>query len=152
MRRIIITEPDRRRLETLLTSEFARVAGSASYRDALSAELQRAQVVPQEDVPRGVVTMNSTVVLRDLETGERETYTLVFPQDANIGEGRLSILAPVGTAILGERVGDEIHWLVPGGWRRLKIEKVAYESDRAEALAAVRDRRLSLAEKLARIA
>lgn len=151
MRRIIITEQDRRQLEKLLASEFARVAGTSSDCDVLRRELERAEIVPPEDAPQGVVTMNSTVMLRDMETGEQETYKLVFPQDADISEGRLSILAPVGAAILGERVGDEIHWLVPGGWRRLKIEKVAPDSDRAKALTAIRGRRLTLSEKLARI-
>jgi regulator of nucleoside diphosphate kinase len=58
--------------------------------------------------------MNSTVVLRDLDTEEHETYTLVFPDDADIADGRLSVLAPVGTAILGQYVGDDLRWRVPG--------------------------------------
>lgn len=86
-----------------------------------------------DEVSDDVVTMNSTVVLRDLETGERETYTLVFPHEANIAEGRLSVLAPIGTAILGEHVGDDVHWRVPGGWRRLTIEKIVDQSERESA-------------------
>ncbi|HCO24501.1 MAG TPA: transcription elongation factor GreAB, partial [Gimesia maris] len=58
--------------------------------------------------PADIVTMNSTVRLRDLETDELETYTLVYPQDANIKEGKLSILTPIGTAILGYRIGDQL--------------------------------------------
>lgn len=130
MRQIIITESDRRNLETLLSSEFAKVVGPSPRFDELRAELQRAQIVSPNEVSNDVVTMNSTVVLRDLETDERETYTLVFPQEADIAEGRLSILAPIGTAILGEHVGEEVLWRVPDGWRRLKIEEVVYQPER----------------------
>ncbi len=129
MRKIVITESDRRNLETVLSSEFARVAGPAPRFDELRAELNRAEIVSPDDVSNDVVTMNSTVVLRDLETGEAETYTLVFPHEADIAEGRLSVLAPIGTAILGEHVGDDVHWRVPDGWRRLKIEEIVRERE-----------------------
>jgi regulator of nucleoside diphosphate kinase len=90
----------------------------------LQTELDRARVVPPEDVPDDVVTMNSTVELRDLDTDQVETYTLVYPDFADIANNRLSILAPIGTAILGYRVGDRIRWRVPAGWRGLQIESV----------------------------
>lgn len=133
MRKIIITESDRRDLETLLSSEFVKVVGPSPRFEELKAELRRAEVVSPEEVSKDVVTMNSTVVLRDLETDERETYTLVFPHEADIAAGRLSILAPIGTAILGERVGDEIRWPVPDGWRRLKIEESVHQPVRESA-------------------
>lgn len=133
MRQIIITESDRRNLEALLSSEFAKVFGPSSRFDELRVELERARIVSPDVISNDVVTMNSRVALRDLETGERETFTLVFPNDADIAEGRLSILAPIGTAILGERVGDEIRWRVPDGWRRLKIEEVIYQPERERA-------------------
>jgi regulator of nucleoside diphosphate kinase len=128
MRQIIITESDRQNLETLLSSEFAKVFGPSSRFDELRAELARAQIVSPDVISNDVVTMNSKVVLRDLETDARETFTLVFPNEADIANGRLSILAPIGTAILGERIGDEIRWRVPDGWRRLKIEEVVSPS------------------------
>jgi regulator of nucleoside diphosphate kinase len=133
-RKIIITEADRERLEVLLSSEFAAAIGPCDYLDDLRAELDRAQIVRPADVPQNVVTMNSTVVLRDLDTKEKETYTLVFPSEADIANDRLSVLAPVGTAILGERVGDVIRWRVPQGWRRLKIERVVYQPEREGAI------------------
>jgi regulator of nucleoside diphosphate kinase len=89
--------------------------------------------VRPEDVPPRIVTMNSTVVLRDLDTKEDETYTLVFPDAADIATDRLSVLAPVGTAILGERVDDVVRWRVPQGWRRLKVERVVYQPEREGA-------------------
>jgi regulator of nucleoside diphosphate kinase len=132
-RKIIITEVDRERLEALLASEFAAAIGPCEYLDDLRAELDRAEIVRPEDVPRNVVTMNSTVVLRDLDTKENETYTLVFPDAADIANDRLSVLAPVGTAILGERLGDVVRWRVPQGWRRLKVELVLYQPEREGA-------------------
>ena len=97
--------------------------GPVEYLDDLKAELRRAKIVPPEKAPRNVVTMNSSVALRDVSSRELETYTLVFPEDADIAQGRLSVLAPVGTAILGQRIGDELKWRVPEGWRRFKIER-----------------------------
>jgi regulator of nucleoside diphosphate kinase len=127
VRTIVITESDNRNLRSLLSSEFAKVVGPSPHFDDLGAELERARIVAPDDVPADVVTMNSRVVLRDLETDECETYTLVYPHRADIAEGRLSILAPIGTAILGERVGDHVNWRVPGGKRRLKIEEVVHD-------------------------
>ena len=132
-RKIIITDIDHERLEDLLASEFATVIGPFDYLDDLRAELDRAQIVSPADVPRNVVTMNSTVVLRDVDTKEKETYTLAFPDSADIAHDRLSVLAPVGTAILGQHVGDIIRWRVPQGLRRLKVEKVVYQPEREGA-------------------
>ncbi len=129
-RKIIVTEVDRDRLHEVLASEFVKVIGPVEYLDDLKAELRRAGIVPPEKVPRNVVTMNSSVVLRDVASRELETYTLVFPEDADIAQGRLSVLAPVGTAILGQRIGDELKWRVPQGWRRFKIERVLYQPER----------------------
>jgi regulator of nucleoside diphosphate kinase len=130
-RKIIITQSDYEYLEELLSSKLIQAIGPSDYLEGLAAELARAEIVEPERVPKTVVTMNSTVKLRDLETNEVETYTLVFPEKADIANNNLSVLAPVGTAILGQRVGDAIRWRVPGGWRRLKVERVLYQPERA---------------------
>lgn len=132
-RKIILTDIDHERLEDLLASEFATVIGPLDYLDDLRAELNRAEIVSPAEVPRNVVTMDSTVVLRDMDTKEKETYTLVFPDSADIAHDRLSVLAPVGTAILGQHVGDIIRWRVPQGLRRLQVEKVVYQPEREGA-------------------
>jgi regulator of nucleoside diphosphate kinase len=77
--------------------------------------------------------MNSTVRLRDLDSGEVETYTLVYPNEADAEENRISVLAPIGTAIIGYRVGDVIKWPVPGGFVRLRVEEILYQPERAGA-------------------
>lgn len=132
-RKIILTEIDHEHLEDLLVSEFAAAIGACDYLDDLRGELDRAEIVHPEDVPRNVVTMNSTAILRDMDTKEKETYTLVFPDSADIAHSRLSVLAPVGTAILGQHVGDIVRWRVPQGLRRLKVEKVVYQPEREGA-------------------
>jgi regulator of nucleoside diphosphate kinase len=103
--------------------------------DILERELDRAEVVGADQVPPDVVTMNSTVRIRDLDSGEESVYTLVYPQDAEISANRISVLAPIGTAILGYRAGDVVQWEVPSGRRRLKIEEVLFQPE-AEKLAA----------------
>jgi regulator of nucleoside diphosphate kinase len=130
-RKIILTRNDFERLETLLSSEFTQAIGPSEYLEGLAEELQRAEVVAPDAVPRNVVTMNSTVKLRDCDTNELNSYTLVFPDDADIVNNMLSVLAPVGTAILGQRVGDSLRWRTPGGWRRVKVEQVLYQPERA---------------------
>ncbi|MCA9143875.1 MAG: nucleoside diphosphate kinase regulator [Planctomycetaceae bacterium] len=129
-RNIIITDDDRKRLEHLLASDFTEAIRSKSYLRDLRAELQRAKIVTSAEVPGDVITMESTVRLRDVDTGEVETYTLVYPDQANIAESKLSILAPIGTAILGYRVGDVVRWRVPSGRRRLRVEEVEYQPER----------------------
>ena len=133
-RTIILTTEDYQRLELLLTSNLAHLVGDSVRLDELRAEMDRARVVPQHEVPKDAVTMNSTVALRDLDTNDLETYTLVYPDCADIANQRLSVLAPIGTAILGYRVGDELRWRVPAGWRRLKVEQVIFQPERDGAL------------------
>ena len=127
---IYITKPDHERLTKLI--EIAREReGDANreYLDRLEEELERAEVVEQKDIPPDVITMRSTVSLKDLDTGEEMIYWLAFPTEANFDEGKISILAPVGTAMLGYRRGDVIEWEVPSGVRRLKVEDVLYQPE-----------------------
>lgn len=100
---------------------------------ALRSELDRAEIVAPEQVPSDVITMNSRAELVDLETHERMEFTLVFPAEANVDEGRISVLAPLGTAMLGYRVGNEFEWIVPSGRRRLKVAAVRFQPQAALA-------------------
>ena len=119
-----IADEDRAKLDTLLRVLAARHDQHVGDRGTLAGELRRARVVPRAELPPDVVTMNAAVRLRDLETGEEETYTLVYPADADIAENKLSVLAPVGTALLGYRAGDVVEWPVPAGVSRFRIEEV----------------------------
>lgn len=129
---IHITELDRQRLEKLieLAGERSRRVNH-QYLARLGEELERAETVAPEEVPSDVITMRSKVRLSDLDTGEEMVYTLVFPSEANFDEGKISVLAPVGTAMLGYRVGDTIEWQVPSSLRRLKVEELLYQPEAA---------------------
>ena len=127
---IYITKPDHERLTKLI--EIAREReGDANrkYLDSLEEELERAEVVQQKDIPADVITMRSTVRLKDLDTSEDVTYQLTFPTEANFDEGKISVLAPIGTAMIGYRRGDVIEWEVPSGFRRLRVEEVVYQPE-----------------------
>jgi regulator of nucleoside diphosphate kinase len=128
---IQITQLDLERLQKLIEdAQQTEYRGSDSLVH-LQEELDRAEIVAPQDVSEGVVTMNSTVVLLDLETGEEETYTLVLPERADLARGRISVLAPIGTAMLGYEAGDIFEWEVPAGTRRLKVQRVLYQPEAA---------------------
>ena len=129
-RNVVINERDFDRLSGLVHSPRLRTT-HASMVATLEQELGRGRVVPPTGVPRGVVTMNSRVRFRDLGTGEAETYTLVYPADADVEEAKLSVLAPLGAALLGATVGDVVECGTPGGVRKLKIERVLYQPEAA---------------------
>jgi regulator of nucleoside diphosphate kinase len=126
-RTIFITQADMKRLQSLIES----MKSSREDLQALRAELNQARVVAPADIPKDVVTMNSKAQVRDLETNEIMTYTLVFPGGANIDDGKISVLAPVGTAMLGHRAGEEFEWHVPAGPVRLRVEEVLYQPEAA---------------------
>ena len=120
---LIISSADRDHLLRLIDSS-RRDGYEPANLDLLERELDRSTIVEPADVPRHVVTMNSTVWFRDLDSEEIESYTLVFPHEANMDQNRISVLAPIGTALLGYRQRDVVEWQVPSGRRRLEITKV----------------------------
>jgi regulator of nucleoside diphosphate kinase len=129
--RIYITNADSEKLRRLIGSRRGGNSPDLEYLDMLEQELDRAEVVRPEAIPRGVVTMNSQVRLRDLDSGAERVYHLVFPSQAG-RDNRISVLAPIGTAMLGYRVGDAIEWRVPKGVRRLKVLDVIYQPEAAD--------------------
>jgi regulator of nucleoside diphosphate kinase len=132
-RTIFITEGDLVELRAMIDRALGN--GDRLYLANLQAELKRAKIVPAEEVPRDVVTMNSKVLLYDLNTRERELFTLVYPWEADADNYRISVLAPVGTAMIGARVGDVIKWPVPAGTGRFRIEELVYQPEREGLLA-----------------
>ena len=125
---LLITEADFDRLRHLVESPRYRVS-HALLMPTLRSGLERCRVVEPGRIPGAVVTMHSTVVVRDLKWRESETYTLVFPDDADINGGKLSVLAPLGTALLGAREGQVVEFDAPVGTRRLEVEKVLYQPE-----------------------
>ena len=121
--RIVVTSSDLQRLRAILGSRGISVRDREHLLD-LSVELDRAHVVHDDEVPSDVVTLQSQVRVRDPETGIASNYTVVSPAQADVSSGHVSVLAPLGTALLGYRERDEVEWQMPGGIRRLWIERV----------------------------
>ena len=122
-RSLHLTRHDLHRLRTLVNAAIRTSTTAALER--LRDELNRAVVTEPAALPPDLVTLGSFVKIEDLYTGEIEEYTLTFPDQADIGSCRLSVLSPVGIALLGCREGAIVDWPTPGGIRRLKIHRVA---------------------------
>ena len=129
--RIYVTEPDYRRLTGLIEITRDRNSVDIEYLNTLEAELNRAEIVDPNRIPANVITMRSKVRLKDLVSGKSKIYSLVFPTEANFSEGKISVLAPIGTAILGYKLGDSIEWPVPSGLRKLKVDEILYQPEAA---------------------
>lgn len=127
---IVITREDKKRLLRVLPRLGTEYADREDL-VLLAEEIERAVEVEPQDVPNDVVTLGSTVRVTDLETSASMEYTVVMPGEANYEAGRISVLAPLGTALLGYGVGDEIEWEVPRGVRRLRIDAVLYQPEAA---------------------
>ena len=123
-----VTEMDRERLVQMMQDRYWREVYGTTL-DLLQHHLEKHQTSPGEQVPRTLVTMRSEVQVRDLEDDERSTYTLVYPHEANIMVGKISVLAPLGRELLGRRAGDMILVHTPIGARRYKIEQVVYQPE-----------------------
>lgn len=119
---ILVASEDRDRLLQLVA-----LCDGITVADQLEFELDRARVLPLEEVPEDVVVMNSDVEYEDVATRQRRRLHLVYPPDADSDAGRVSILAPLGCALLGLRAGQEIDWKMPGGLRRVRVLAVTRE-------------------------
>ncbi|TIQ41399.1 MAG: nucleoside diphosphate kinase regulator [Mesorhizobium sp.] len=132
---IRISKSDHARLSALASTVAAR---NPEASDELLAELERARIVADGWVSAGTVRMGSTVTFKP-DTGDRKTITLVFPGDADISEGKVSILTPIGTALIGLSAGQSIMWTARDGRRHellvLAVNQPAPEGDGAERLA-----------------
>ncbi|MBM7116522.1 nucleoside diphosphate kinase regulator [Archangium primigenium] len=125
-----ITAEDMTRLRTVV--ERYLEGSRAAAAEQLELELDRARVVPQDQMPSDVVTMRSRILFEDMETGRRREATLVYPEEADMEQSRISILAPVGLAVLGLKVGDAIHWPLPHERQaHLRIMEVLYQPEAA---------------------
>ena len=130
-RKIYITDYDLKRLNKLLEADYKIDIRDKKYLMELENELQQAEVVASKKIPKKVITMNSKVCLKDLDSGKEMVYSLVFPGQADITQNKISILSPLGTALIGYRSGDIIKWKAPSGVRRLRVEKIVYQPEAA---------------------
>ena len=119
---------------TITTTDLARLQAVVETNDShgselLDLELHRARVVEPRAVPADVVTMNSDVVYEDCDTSERRQVRICYPRDANAMAGKVSVLAPIGSALLGLRVGQSITWPLPHRTKRVRVVEIRYQPE-----------------------
>lgn len=126
---ITLTSFDVARLDALMQSPALKRTAAVA---ALAEEIDRATIVPPQSIGKDVVTMNSTVRCVDELTGDHHHLTLVFPHESDVLSGKVSVLAPVGIALLGLSLGQRIDWPTPSGRQlRLRVEKISYQPEAA---------------------
>jgi regulator of nucleoside diphosphate kinase len=128
-RTIHITDYDMQRLQKLLEGTQRWARKDRAYLESLEDELDQAVVVPSAKIPDNVITMNTRMRVTDLDSNKEMAMQLVFPSEADFEQGKISILAPVGTALIGYRAGDIVEWTVPSGIRRLRIDEILYQPE-----------------------
>lgn len=120
---IVVTSKDLQRLQALITSQPDEMV------ERLDEELARAKIVAPREIPGDVVTMNSEVVFEDTVSGARRNVRLVYPEAADAKRGWVSVLSPLGSALLGLRVQQEFDWVLPHGKRRVRVVSVPYQPE-----------------------
>jgi regulator of nucleoside diphosphate kinase len=128
---IFITTKDVEKLRDLIRDAYHTEYRGSDYLKKLAEEIEKASVVLPDQIPSDVITLNSTVRLADQETNEEMVYSLVFPEDADPSQGKISILAPIGTAMLGYKAGDTFEWDTPGGKRIIRVKEILYQPEAA---------------------
>lgn len=126
---IYLSESDAEQLCMLIETMETQNQWDRVFIESLEREIDRARILPSARIPDDVVRLNSRVKLTDLETGEVFEFQIVLPSEVDFEEGRISVLSPIGTGLLGYRVNDVILWDVPGGTRKLKIEQMLDQPD-----------------------
>ncbi len=126
---ITITELDYVRLRNLINTEMENRTAELNNLEVLDSEIQRARKVDSRSITPEYVTMNSMIELTDLGTDRSMKLKLVYPKESNYREGRISILSPLGSALLGYRVGDTVTFEAPGGPREIRIDKILYQPE-----------------------
>ena len=126
-RKIFITRHDLERLRPLID---VHSGPETPYLEKLKRELHRAVVKEPGKIPGDVVTMNSIVRVKDAKTGEEQSFILVFPSKAGVGGKAVSILAPIGIALIGYREGDVLEWDLPTGKVNIQIDEIIYQPER----------------------
>ncbi len=129
MKRIIINKLDYVRIKQFLNNAKELKSVSKSEAEKLLNELEAAEVIDPDKIPSHVVTMNSIVKLTFLDNNKQVTFQLVYPDQANLKENKISIFSPVATALIGYSVGDLIEWIVPAGMTKIRIDEIVYQPE-----------------------
>jgi regulator of nucleoside diphosphate kinase len=131
MKKVTLTKNDYTRIYKAITDAKNSKTINSNEAEKLLSELSKAEIVPSEKIDKDVVTMNSEVKLFFKNTQKEQSFKIVYPQDANLKENKISIFSPIATALIGYRIGDEIEWIVPGGMTKIKIVDLIYQPEAA---------------------
>ena len=127
---IYITKHDLQRLRKLLSDISKEVHGKESSIQELTNEMNRAHVVSPKEIPENVITMNSRVLLREVESGKDMRLWLVFPDKVDAVKNPVSVLSSLGTAMIGYKTGDVFTWESPDGIKHMEVLDILYQPER----------------------
>lgn len=131
MSKLIINSLDYARIKKCISDAKLFKSVSSAEAEKLLKELNAAQIVEPEAIPANVVTMNSIVKLSFLNNNKQIQFQIVYPENANIKENKISIFSPIATALIGYKTGDEIEWIVPAGLTKIRIDEIIYQPEAA---------------------
>lgn len=131
MKKIILSTLDYPRIKKCILDARQMNTIGVNEAENLMREMNSAKVVEPGDIPDDVVTMNSIVKISFLDVKKTLQFQIVYPDQADIKENKISIFSPVATALIGYRVSDEIEWIVPSGLTKLRIDKIIYQPEAA---------------------
>lgn len=131
MSKLIVNRLDYARIKKCISDarQFNSISGGEA--EKLMSELNSAKIVEPEAIPSNVVTMNSIVKLSFLNNNKQIQFQIVYPDQANIKENKISIFSPIATALIGYQVQDEVEWIVPGGLTKIRIDEIIYQPEAA---------------------
>ena len=127
---VTVTDVDSHRIRRLIENPPSSDRQEVRSLESLEEDLSDAEVLPAVDIDPDIVTIGSQVRVRDLDAQRSRVIRVVLPGSADADAGRISVLAPMGRAVLGRRVGDHVEWRAPGGLRRLRVEAILYQPER----------------------
>jgi len=140
---LFLTHSDHERLNALLQAARRDKLEDPIHLNSLAQELEAATIVPAEEVPEDVVTLHTRMKLEFPDSCRTISCQIVLPTELNMSAGRVSVLAPLGTALIGRRVGDDVEYVVRGLPRNVRIAGILYQPEAVERRRGARQRRLA---------
>lgn len=131
MSKIIINRLDYARIKKSINDAKQFRSISNDEAEKLLKELDSAKIVEPEAIPSNVVTMNSIVKLSFQNNNKQIQFQIVYPEQANVKENKISIFSPIATALIGYKENDEIEWIVPAGLTKIRIDEIIYQPEAA---------------------
>lgn len=131
MGKIVVNRLDYSRIKKCIYDAKQFNSINAAEAENLSREIDSAEIVEPEAIPSNVVTMNSIVKLSFLNDNKHVQFQIVYPNNANMKEKKISIFSPIATALIGYKVADEIEWIVPSGLTKIRIDEIVYQPEAA---------------------